>query len=112
MSSHHELLRLDIADEQALYQHYMPFVEGGALFIATEHPYEIGDELFYLLKLYSAPEPLPLTGVVVWVTPSGASGARRSGVGIALGEAQRALADEIEQALTLVAHSHKATLTL
>ena len=112
MTAGHELLRLDIDDEQALYQHYMPFVEGGALFIPTQQTYQIGDELFYLLKLYSLAEPLPLTGMVVWVTPSGASGARPSGIGIALGAAQRALADEIEQALTLVAHSHKPTLTL
>ncbi len=108
----HQLLQLTIEDEHALYQHYMPFVDGGALFIPTEQPYEIGDELFYLLDIYFAHEPQPLTGSVVWVTPSGASGARRSGVGIALGAAQRGLADEIEQALTLVAHSHKPTLTL
>lgn len=108
----HQILRLVIEDEQALYQHYMPFVEGGALFIPTEQDYQIGDELFYLLELYSAPEPLPLTGTVVWITPPGASSGRGSGIGIALGDAQRALNDEIEQALTLVVHSHKSTLTL
>jgi type IV pilus assembly protein PilZ len=60
----------------------MPFVKNGGLFIPTTKRYEIGDELFLLLRLMDEPERLPVAGKVVWVTPPGAEGNRAVGVGV------------------------------
>ncbi|MDB2481244.1 hypothetical protein N9X17_08150 [Porticoccaceae bacterium] len=39
------ILALEINDE--LYEHYMHFVQGGALFVPTKRNHELGDELFF-----------------------------------------------------------------
>ena len=49
---------------------------------STTKRYEIGDELFLLLRLMDEPERLPVAGKVVWVTPPGAEGNRAVGVGV------------------------------
>ena len=49
------ILALEINDERELYElyeHYMPFVQGGALFVPTKRNHELGDELFFLLSIY------------------------------------------------------------
>lgn len=40
-------LALDIKDETQLYEHYMPFVQGGALFVPTRKSHELGDDIFF-----------------------------------------------------------------
>jgi len=41
------ILAPEINDERELYEHYMPFVQGGALFVPTKRNHELGDELFF-----------------------------------------------------------------
>jgi len=40
-------LALDIKDETQLYEHYMPFVQGGAPFVPTRKSHELGDDIFF-----------------------------------------------------------------
>jgi len=44
------ILALEINDERELYEHYMPFVQGGALFVPTKRNHELGDELFFSVE--------------------------------------------------------------
>ena len=106
------ILAVEISDENLLYQHYMPFVEGGGLFVPTKKSYELGDDIFFLLSIYLRSEPIPMTGKVVWVTHKGSGSFKKEGVGVQLVEEQAELKDDIEQALTGTVHSHKPTLTL
>ena len=76
------ILSLAIKDQGALYNAYMPFVQNGGLFVPTTKKYSIGDEVFLLLSLVEEGERLPVAGKVIWVTPSGASGNRQSGIGV------------------------------
>ncbi|MCB1866409.1 MAG: PilZ domain-containing protein [Chromatiales bacterium] len=76
------ILNVSIRDENALYSAWMPFVRGGALFIPTEKPYKLGDEVFMLLSLMDDRDKLPVAGRVVWITPRGADGYRQPGIGV------------------------------
>jgi type IV pilus assembly protein PilZ len=76
------ILSLTIKDKGALYAAYMPFIKNGGLFIPTNKPYKIGDEVFMLLTLMEEKEKLPVAGKIVWVTPAGAQGNKTAGIGV------------------------------
>jgi type IV pilus assembly protein PilZ len=81
-SGRQRILSYVIKDKSMLYASFMPFVKNGGLFIPTSKRYELGDDIFLLLRLMDEPERLPVAGRVVWVTPPGAEGNRAIGVGI------------------------------
>ncbi len=80
------ILTLTIKDKSALYVAYMPFIKNGGLFIPTNKPYRLGDEVFILLTLMDSSERLPVAGRIVWVTPRGAQGKRAAGIGVQFSE--------------------------
>ncbi len=61
---------------------YMPFIQGGGLFVPTQKDYSLGDEMFLLVTIMDEPEPTQISGKVVWVSPPGALGNRPRGVGV------------------------------
>src|SRR4030043_921572 len=75
------VLSLSIKERSALFAAYMPFIKGGGLFIPTNKSYKMGEEVFMLLTLMDDPARLPVSGKVVWLTPSGAHGGRTQGGG-------------------------------
>jgi type IV pilus assembly protein PilZ len=80
------ILSLTIKDKGALYAAYMPFIKNGGLFIPTNKPYKLGDEVFMLLTLMEEAEKLPVAGKIIWVTPSGAQGNKAAGIGVQFSE--------------------------
>ncbi len=76
------ILTLNIQDKAALYAAYMPYIKNGGLFIPSNKPHKLGDEVFALLTLLDMDERLPVAGKVVWITPPGAQGKRLPGIGI------------------------------
>ena len=76
------ILSLTIKDKGALYSAYMPFVKNGGLFIPTNKPYKLGDEVFMLLTLMEDKERLPVAGKIIWMTPMGAQGNKTAGIGV------------------------------
>ncbi|MDP3420330.1 MAG: PilZ domain-containing protein [Thiobacillus sp.] len=92
------VLSLSIKEKSALFAAYMPFVKGGGLFIPTNKSYKMGEEVFMLLTLMEDPVKLPVSGKVVWVTPTGAHGSRTQGVGVqfAFNESGKAAQHKIE----------------
>ncbi|HGX93097.1 MAG TPA: pilus assembly protein PilZ [Candidatus Tenderia sp.] len=87
-ASRQGILSLTIKDKGALYAAYMPFVLNGGLFIPTNKDYELGDEVFMLLRLMDETEKLPVVGKVIWITPKGAQGNRVTGIGVQFAEDQ------------------------
>ncbi len=79
------VLSLAIKEKAALYAAYMPFLKGGGLFIPTNKPFKIGEEVFMLLSLIDDPMKLKVVGQVVWVTPT-TQGNRPQGVGVQFSE--------------------------
>ncbi len=63
----------------------MPFIQGGGLFIPTNKPYKIGEEVFMLLSLPDDPNKLRVIGHVAWITPV-AQGHRPQGIGVQFSE--------------------------
>jgi len=76
------MLSLSIKEKTALYAAYMPFLKHGGLFIPTARLHQMGDQVYMLLSLMDDPAKLPISGQVVWVTPSGAQGNRQQGIGV------------------------------
>ena len=80
------VLSLNIKEKTALYAAYMPLIRGGGLFIPTNKPYRLGDEIYMLLTLMDDPVKIPVAGRVVWITPAGAQGNRTQGIGVKFSE--------------------------
>jgi type IV pilus assembly protein PilZ len=94
------VISIAIKDKQALYMSYMPFVKNGGLFVPTKKDYNLGDEMFLLVKIMDEIDPVHISGKVVWVSPPGALGNRPRGVGVQfMGDDARATVNLIEQKL-------------
>jgi type IV pilus assembly protein PilZ len=76
------VLSLNIRERTALYAAYIPWIEGGGIFIPTTRGYKLGDEVFMLLTLMDDPNRIAVQGKVVWITPPGIQGARAQGIGV------------------------------
>ena len=106
------VLALEIKDEPELYEHYTSFVQGGAIFVPTKKAHELGDDIFFLLSIYLRPDPIPMTGQVVWVMHKGSGSSNKEGVGVQFTDEQAELKLQIEQALTVMVSAHHPTLTM
>lgn len=76
------VLSLNISSKSALYAAYMPFLKQGGIFLPTNKPFRIGDQIYLLLQIMDEPAKLPVSGTVVWVTPANAQGGKSQGVGV------------------------------
>ena len=76
------VLSLNIRERTALYAAYIPWIEGGGIFIPTTRTYKLTDEVFMLLTLMDDPNRIAVQGKVVWITPAGIQGARAQGIGV------------------------------
>lgn len=106
------ILSLTIKDKSVLYAAYMPFIKDGGLFIQTNKQYQLGDEVFMLLKLMDEPEKIPVAGKVVWVTPKGAQGNKVAGVGVQFSSDNNIARDKIETYLAGAVKSDRMTHTM
>lgn len=106
------ILSLTIKDKAVLYAAYMPFLENGGLFIPTNKPYRVGDEVFMLLSLMEEPEKIPVAGKVVWVTPKRAQGNRAAGIGVQFNAQDDTASRKIETYLAGSLESDRPTHTM
>lgn len=79
------VLSLAIKEKAALYAAYMPYIKGGGLFIPTNKPFKMGEEVFMLLSLVDDPVKLKVVGNVIWVSPVAQSN-RPQGIGVQFNE--------------------------
>jgi len=76
------VLSLNINSKAALYAAFMPQLKQAGLFVPTNRPYNIGDEVFMLLTLMEDPTRIPVAGSVAWITPAGAQNGKVQGIGV------------------------------
>jgi type IV pilus assembly protein PilZ len=101
------------ATENALYMAYMPFLQGGGLFIQTHQHYPLGMVLKLAISLVSEPEIYTIEAQVVWITPVGAQGNKPAGIGVAFqGEESRYFSNKIETYLAGMLKSTQITDTM
>jgi type IV pilus assembly protein PilZ len=74
-------MSLSIRDMAGLASGYMPFVQGGGLFVPTTRQANLGDDLYLILTLLDDPVKYAVPGKVVWITPAGTTG-RPQGLGV------------------------------
>ena len=90
-------LQLSLEDKSALRQAYMPFIRNGGVFVRTNRPFGLGDDVSVTISLFDRDEPIAVNGTIVWVTPTRAQGKRTAGIGIQFSahESCRALLEEV-----------------
>jgi type IV pilus assembly protein PilZ len=112
MNSRSGILSLTIKDKAVLYAAYMPFIQGGGLFIPTSKQYQLGEEVFMLLKLMEEPEKIPVAGKIIWVTPKGAQGNKVAGIGVQFTGDETMAKDKVETYLAGALSSDRLTHTM
>lgn len=75
------VVQLAIKEKAALYASYMPFIDGGGLFVPTTRAAQLGDQVFAIVSLMDDPTKISVPCKVVWVTPAAVPG-RQQGIGI------------------------------
>ncbi|QRX82903.1 PilZ domain-containing protein [Glaciimonas sp. PAMC28666] len=108
------VLSLAIKEKSALYAAYMPFLNGGGVFVPTNKAHLIGDEVYLILSLMEDPTKYPIAGKVVWITPSGANNNRAQGIGVQFpdDDGGRRLRMRVEEILGSALSSSRPTHTL
>ena len=108
------VLSLAIKEKAALYAAYMPFLKTGGIFVPTNKPYKLGDDVYLLLTLMDDPTKLPIAGKVAWVTPGGSHGNKTQGIGVSFpgDESGVAARQKIEAVLAGALKSTRPTHTL
>lgn len=108
------VLSLPIKEKSALYAAYMPFLAHGGIFVPTNKPYKIGDEIYLILTLLNDPTKYPIAGKIAWVTPSGANNSKAQGIGVhfAGDESGMRVKQRIEELLGAAVGSSRTTHTL
>jgi type IV pilus assembly protein PilZ len=108
------VLSLAIKEKAALYAAYMPFLKNAGIFVPTNKPYKVGDEIYLILALMDDQNKYPIAGKVAWITPAGANNSKAQGIGVHFPEdesGQRAKL-RIEELLGAALRSSRATHTL
>ena len=107
------VISLAIREKAALYAAYMPYVQGGGIFVPTTRPAHLGDDLYLILTLLDDSTKFAVPGKVVWITPPGSTG-RQQGLGIqfARTEAGEQVRAKIEELIGGALKSTRPTHTL
>ncbi|MBE8167482.1 MAG: pilus assembly protein PilZ [Shewanella sp.] len=74
-------IKIEFDSLNQLYRSYMPFMKPAAIFIPTNNSHQLGDFIDIAYQLPNGVEN-QLSGAVVWINPTGASGGRPAGIGI------------------------------
>jgi len=108
------VLSLAIKEKAALYAAYMPFLKHGGIFVPTNKPYKIGDEIYLILALMDDGNKYPIAGTVAWITPAGAANNKAQGIGVHFpaDESGQRAKTRIEEILGAALRSSRATHTL
>lgn len=67
------IINCHIKDTAVLYASYLPFVKNGGIFVPSNQPKQLGEDVFVAVTLPGSSERMPLNGKVVWINhrPSG-----------------------------------------
>tara|TARA_R110000744_G_scaffold209506_1_gene328456 strand:- start:125 stop:451 length:327 start_codon:yes stop_codon:yes gene_type:complete len=107
-----ESILLEYHDSTDLYDSYMPFFKQGGLFFRTDDEYDLGAKINLHVSL---PDSLELTSVkaqVSWVTPHNAQNGNDAGIGVVFVEDLDNLNLQIENAIRLLVHTDRPTLSM
>jgi type IV pilus assembly protein PilZ len=109
-----DVVALNLKGKSSLYAAWIPLLKGGGLFMPTNKPHQLGDEVLLVLSFLDETMKIPLAGKVAWINPPHATGSRPQGVAIQLpdNEVGKELKKKIEGILAPVEKSDRPTHTL
>ena len=102
---------LDLPDLDTLHTAYMPFINGGGLFVPTSQTHHLGDAVMISLTLPHLSQEQMIPGSVVWLTPPGAQTGTPAGIGVQFNDTEqnKAMAIWIKNALADYPHTDQPT---
>jgi type IV pilus assembly protein PilZ len=105
---------LVIRSKSALYAAWIPLLKGGGIFLPSNRPHVLGEEVLVLLSLLDDPNKIPLQGHVAWINPAHSAGNRPQGIGVQLNESDvaRELKKKVEGLLAGALQSSRPTHTI
>ncbi len=107
-----DVITLTIKDKASLHNCYMPFINGGGLFIPNHTDYDLGDEVSVELTVMDELEIVRVTGEVVWVAKKGVKNPHVPGIGLQLNDPDNLVKDKIETYLAGSLTSSDMTATM
>ncbi len=107
------ILTCHIESIDTLYASYLSFVNNGALFVPSDQPQQLGNEVFIAITLPNSSERLPMNGKVVWIN-SKTQGGRPAGFAVQIGSdiAGQRIKNEVERLLAGKIDSLQSTYTM
>lgn len=75
-------INCNLPNENALYMAYMPFLQGGGLFVHTSLALPLGTKVILTVSFLTEIDPYILDATVVWITPRGAQSNKPAGLGL------------------------------
>lgn len=107
------IITCNITDTDMLYNSYMPFVNGGGIFVPSVRGHHLGEEVFVAFTLPGSADRYPLNGKVIWVNHK-QSGSKPAGFAVQFGSDPNSLKmrNEIERLLAGQVDSPKPTYTM
>lgn len=110
--SRQSVINVNMPTIETLYLSYMPFLEGGGIFVKTNRTFGIGDEVFLLVTFLEETARIGVTGKVAWINAKSSAG-RPIGVGIQFtGNEGAQLQKKIEAHLAGILEGDRPTYTL
>jgi len=105
---------LTIRSKSALYSAWIPLLRGGGIFVPSNRPHTLGEEILVLLTLLDDPTKIPVQGNVAWINPVHTAGNRPQGVGVQLKDTEqgRELKRKVEGLLAGALQSSRPTHTI
>ena len=99
--------------KESLYLAYMPFIQGGGIFIETKTQYDLGAPRALTVRLLDELAQYTVSGKVVWITPNEVQSTRPIGIGVQFQEEDgRIISNKIQSILGESAHSAQLTHTM
>jgi len=105
---------LVIRSKAALYAAWIPLLRGGGIFLPSNRPHALGEEVLVLLSLLDDPNKIPLQGHIAWINPAHSAGNRPQGIGVQLNDSEvaRELKKKVEGLLAGALQSSRPTHTI
>lgn len=105
--------QINFPDKNSLQACYMPYIQGGALFIVSKQAVQMGQELFVIASLPDASQKFPFQGKVCWISAKGSMGKPQGfAVQITPNQQGTTLKNEVERALAGSLNAERATFTM
>lgn len=106
------ILTVNLLDISELSASYMPFLINGGIFIATNHKFELNQEVFLLIKVLDEAEKIPVAGKVVWLSPQSKLSNRVAGIGVEFNDANSQAKNILEKHLAGELNNRKFSHTI